>query len=436
LSFIAVPLGVLVWLALAYDLQTIQGEWPWTVTGSTLLMATAAVAWLLARRGRITLGGFILTTVFWLIITVTTYFGAGLYETASGGYLLTVVMAGVFLGKVGALVFTLLNALALVGVYVISLVIGPPSIEPSVHPFTLIVPLSMLSMGFMLVRFSVKSVEEGLARAHSHRRTLSQANRALSQYSQELEARNAELDTFVHTMAHDLRNYLAILILSNSFLQDDKYRLSASQRRAYEEKINAGLRRMNAVVESLLLFARVREQKKVKAHPMKMEAIVKEALRRAQDSTDYPTDEVEVRLPESWPTALGYAPWVEEVWVNYLSNAIHRAGHPPHVEVGASPTPFSAGSGLAQARFWVRDNGPGLSPERRAQLFAPFKVLEEENSDGLGLGLCVSRRIVQRLGGEVGVESEEGRGTTLWFTLPQCEKQPRMDKERRDEVDT
>jgi signal transduction histidine kinase len=71
-------------------------------------------------------------------------------------------------------------------------------------------------------------------------------------------------------------------------------------------------------------------------------------------------------------------------------------------------------------RFWVRDNGPGLSPEEQKRLFVPFTQLAQVRVKGHGLGLSIVQRIVEKLGGEVGVESEgvPGQGSTFAFTLP------------------
>jgi len=68
--------------------------------------------------------------------------------------------------------------------------------------------------------------------------------------------------------------------------------------------------------------------------------------------------------------------------------------------------------------FWVRDNGPGLSREAQMALFTPFTRLEQVHAKGYGLGLSIVQRVVERLGGEVGVESELGRGSKFFFTLP------------------
>jgi signal transduction histidine kinase len=122
----------------------------------------------------------------------------------------------------------------------------------------------------------------------------------------------------------------------------------------------------------------------------------------------------EVRLPQRWPTPLGFAPWVERVLANYLSNALKYGGRPPRIELGAEAL------GSARVRVWVRDDGRGIPPAERERLFVPFTRLFREDADGHGLGLSIVRRLVERMGGEVGVESagRPGEGSTFHFTLP------------------
>jgi two-component system sensor histidine kinase/response regulator len=95
-------------------------------------------------------------------------------------------------------------------------------------------------------------------------------------------------------------------------------------------------------------------------------------------------------------------------------------GKPPRVELGATfVPPASDGDEMrGQVRFWVRDNGRGLTPEQQGKLFAQFERLEQTRVTGHGLGLSIVRRIVEKLGGQVGVESQLGQGSTFYFTLP------------------
>ena len=123
--------------------------------------------------------------------------------------------------------------------------------------------------------------------------------------------------------------------------------------------------------------------------------------------------QAQIILPEVWPDAIGYEPWIEEVWANYLSNALKYGGRPPRVELGAS----ARSDGML--RFWTRDNGPGIPPEACTRLFTPYNQISHLNSNsGHGLGLSIVLSIVEKLGGQVGVESELGQGSLFFFTLP------------------
>ena len=167
---------------------------------------------------------------------------------------------------------------------------------------------------------------------------------------------------------------------------------------------------MNNIIDELLLLARVRKVEDMELMPLDMVHIVADAQRRiAYLAEEY---QAEIVTPDVWPTVLSYGPWLEEVWVNYLSNAIRYGGKPPRVELGAA----ERADGMI--RFWVRDNGPGLDEEEQARLFAEFSRLDRARAEGHGLGLSIVQRIVEKLGGEVGIESEVGKGSTFWFTLP------------------
>lgn len=240
---------------------------------------------------------------------------------------------------------------------------------------------------------------------------LKQAQEELRQHAEDLEARNEELDAFAHTVAHDLKNPLQHLIGYAEVLHADYDVLSDETREDALETIARAADRMDNIVEELLLLAAVRRGE-VRTEPLDMAPIVAEA----QDRLAYVIEERSARIsvPETWPAAMGHAAWVEEAWANYLSNAIKYGGDPPRVELGASEQPDG------MVRFWVRDNGQGLTPEDQARLFIPFTRLHQVRAEGQGLGLSIVRRILDKLEGQVGVESEVGEGSTFYFTLPQA----------------
>jgi signal transduction histidine kinase len=172
---------------------------------------------------------------------------------------------------------------------------------------------------------------------------------------------------------------------------------------------------MTNIIEELLLLASVRKVEDVEIEALNMATIVSEVLERLADMIA--EHQAEIITPEAWPAALGHGPWVEEVWVNYVSNALKYGGQPPRVELGGK----APGEAHGQVRFWVRDNGAGLSAEDQARLFTPFTQIHQARAKGHGLGLSIVQRIAEKLGGQVGVESKVGQGSVFFFTLPSAE---------------
>jgi signal transduction histidine kinase len=224
-----------------------------------------------------------------------------------------------------------------------------------------------------------------------------------------LKAQNAELDAFAHTVAHDLKGPLTYLIGNTEFLRLTFRQQSAQELDEQLVDTLAVSRKMHAIIEALLMLSSVRSRRQVPRVALSMGAIVTESLRRVQPLAR--EKGAAIALPDRWPEAAGYAPWVEEIWVNYLSNALKYGGSPPQIALGAE---LLEGG---QARFWVQDSGPGLTPEEQAQLFTPFTRLQDTNIQGHGLGLSIVQRIATQLGGGVGVESGPV-GSRFFFTLP------------------
>ena len=237
-----------------------------------------------------------------------------------------------------------------------------------------------------------------------------QIEAALRQQALELEARNAELDAYAHTVAHDLKSPLASLLGFSHLLERRHTEMPPQKLEETLGYITESARRMTDIINELLLLASVRKMEDIPLSTLNMASIVDKAKQRLEDVIA--TKQAEVAVAETWPAAQGYGPWIEEVWVNYMNNAIKYGGTPPRIELGATALPDS------KIRFWVRDNGTGLSSKQQARLFAAFTRLQQEREEGHGLGLSIVQRIMTKLGGEVGVESEIGKGSEFFFVLP------------------
>jgi signal transduction histidine kinase len=232
---------------------------------------------------------------------------------------------------------------------------------------------------------------------------------ALRQFNVELQARNAELNAFAHTVAHDIKNPLHLMLGYADVLAEHYARLPAEMIVGSLQFILKSGRKLDSITDNLLLLSQVRQEDIVR-EPLDMEVIVADARLRVFHLID---DQTEILAPARWPRALGYEPWVEEVWANYLSNALKYAGRPARIELGGEQLP----NGMV--RFWIHDNGNGITLANQALLFTAF-YQSPHSSSGYGLGLSIVQRIVEKLGGEVAVQSSgvPGEGSTFSFTLP------------------
>ena len=218
-----------------------------------------------------------------------------------------------------------------------------------------------------------------------------------------------ELNAFSSTVAHDLKIPLTVISGYAAALLKSSQTWSGRQRN-HLQVIRTKTKDMADTIDALLLLARVRELDEVEIEPLNMDSILKAVFSTLSPFIE--ESQATVEMPHNWPVAYGFSPWVQAVWLNYLSNAIKHGGKPPHLELGAE----APAEGFV--RFWVHDNGPGLLGVDLQQLFVPFTRLRNVDVEGYGLGLSIVQRIVTKLGGQVDVVSEPGQGSTFGFTLP------------------
>lgn len=235
------------------------------------------------------------------------------------------------------------------------------------------------------------------------------AQDVLKQLAADLQHHNEELNAFAHTVAHDIKSPVQIAFGFAELLLCDLEPPLDVRGREYAELITRNTKKALAIVDEILLLSTVRHQH-VQIIPLDMHDLLENAIERLEASIRQANGRISIT--GELPLAVGYPAWVEEVWVNYLDNAIKYGGNPPTIEIGATAEPSG------RVRFWVRDNGQGLTQDQLAQLFTAFKRFHPSAAEGNGLGLSIVQQIVEKLGGEVGVNSVEGLGSTFFFTLP------------------
>jgi signal transduction histidine kinase len=242
----------------------------------------------------------------------------------------------------------------------------------------------------------------------------------LQQQAEELRERNEELDAFAYTVAHDLKNPIASMMGFTSLIQKYYTRMTEDKVMEHLDLIMESGYKLKDIINALLLLAGVSKIESPELSTLDMPAIIDNTLPRLTSLIKERNGIL--KLPDEWPEAVGYPPWVEEVWTNYISNALKYGGTPPIIELGAQRLK----NGTVQ--FYVKDNGRGLNEEEQGRVFTPFTRLNQIKVEGHGLGLSIVQRIVHKLGGEIGVESVLGQGSTFSFTLPASKKKGTNDR--------
>jgi signal transduction histidine kinase len=253
----------------------------------------------------------------------------------------------------------------------------------------------------------IHDVETARLEAEAQRQKNANLQSQIEQHQQSI----ANLDAYADMVAHDLKNPISIIMGYAELLLQDLDGVLDAQSRDYLTGIAETSGKMNELVDELLNLARVRKQE-ISPQPVDMEAVFRQAERRVEHLVI--RYKATVSLETALPAAFAYPAWVEEIWVNYLTNALKYGGQPPRIAVGASPN-----GGFV--RYWVRDNGDGLTPEMQAKVFSSkYERFGKYQIEGHGIGLTVVKTIVDKLGGEVGVESDglPGHGSTFSFSLP------------------
>jgi signal transduction histidine kinase len=282
----------------------------------------------------------------------------------------------------------------------------------------LIAPLSYLIMALL---YQLEEANIDIIRKEAQADYLKKV--ASQQGGEEKDQLIRDLNSFAETVAHDLKNPLTTILGFATMLADHQAKIPPAQQKEAMESIVKTSLKMNNIIQELLLLAAVR-QSEVKTGPIQMANIANAAKQRLWGMAADVKAEIVLPEPTSWPKAIGYASWVEEVWINYISNAIKYGGNPARVELGAEPNYKKSPSGRSMARFWVRDNGQGIAPENQPELFTQFTRLDQLRAEGHGLGLSIVARVIEKLGGEVGVESQLGKGSLFYFTLPMTADEP------------
>ena len=248
---------------------------------------------------------------------------------------------------------------------------------------------------------------------------LEEANKDLDSTVERLNTKNAELEVYDRTIAHSLKTPLSASIHFLQILSKFKADNLSEEQHQLVRQVQTALENTGEIVDALLMLSTVSHEQ-VECEPLDMEGLVVEALRQLAGQRS--SAQATVQMPDKWLPAVGHAPWVGEVWLNYLSNAFRYCRPPVKLELGSSM------DGPDSVRYWVRDNGTSFTKKEQERLFVPFSRLHHDQNDGHGLGLTIVLRIAEKLGGTAGVDTPDSGGNRFYFTLPIAREYPESDR--------
>jgi light-regulated signal transduction histidine kinase (bacteriophytochrome) len=258
-----------------------------------------------------------------------------------------------------------------------------------------------------------RTIERDEAASAAARIELSRTDLAETQHrihALELEALNAELESFSYSVSHDLRAPVrAVLGYAAAIREDYGAKLDDEGRRLLSV-VESEASRMGMLIDDLLAFSRLGRQQMVVAD-VPMTELARDVA--AECAREVGRDPARIVIDEL-PIARGDRALLRQVWVNLISNAIKYSGkHPdPHVHVWGTRD-------AASVTYHVRDNGVGFDMAYADKLFGVFQRMHRNAEfPGTGVGLAIVMRIVQRHSGTVTAFAQLGEGATFSFTLP------------------
>jgi len=266
-------------------------------------------------------------------------------------------------------------------------------------------------------------VRHAAQRLESQNAVLEQQHRELSRLNAELDQASKLKDQFLANVSHELRTPLNSVIGFADLLlteQSGSAPLSDTQR-DYLETISRNGRHLLQLINELLDLSKIAAGRmELRCEPLPLDVLLRDAVYSVRAQAEAHNHRLAVEPPPRPVTVTVDPGRLHQVLLNLLSNAIKFTADGGHITLSARVE-----DGGRHARVAVSDTGIGIAPEDQARLFQEFVQLDASAArryEGTGLGLALSKRLVELHGGTIGVDSELGRGSTFWFTLPCTER--------------
>jgi two-component system, chemotaxis family, sensor kinase Cph1 len=224
-----------------------------------------------------------------------------------------------------------------------------------------------------------------------------------------LKATNAELEQFAYALTHDLQEPLRMVLnFSQLLAREHKGKLGEDADNTISFIVDGALR-LNALVKDLLNYWRITDKDGDRLSSVDCNHALSQALLSLQTAIQKSSATI---TSDPLPTVAAKEVMLTQLFQNLISNSIkYRSEAPPAIHIAAAET-------AAGWLFSVKDNGIGIDPANAERVFGMFKRLHGKEIPGTGIGLALCRKVVERQGGRVWVESQAGQGAVFKFTIP------------------
>jgi signal transduction histidine kinase len=240
-------------------------------------------------------------------------------------------------------------------------------------------------------------------------RSLREREAQLVAQAERLSESNADLEQFAYFASHDLQEPLRMISVYTELLEHNHKSHFDEESAMCARMVRDSVGRLEVLVRDLLMYSRAIHGERTE--PLEIDSGEALLIATTNLQSQIEVEGVEI-ITSDLPTLHAYPVHLIQIFQNLIGNALkYRGTEPPRIIVAAARSPN-------EWIFSVKDNGIGISTDYHEKIFIPFKRLHGQQYPGSGVGLAICRRIVERFGGRIWVDSELGHGATFYFSVP------------------